>query len=228
MRVTAYVCALLLSVPTVALAQEGWTEYRNIQDGFKARFPGQPTVTNITWVSETGLVLPGRVYSVERGAEKYSVTVADYTNIEKVALERSKNCPVKGFETCEGGQPQGIGYWKHDTRGATIYATHKLMKRNVTVTEFTWGMTSFVEGHLLALTSNVDQSRTTAYIGMNQMKLYIVEATVPKGAPQPFLFSVSFGWVNKNGEVYGYRTMYNNEFHEIEGVPDPPVNLSEC
>jgi len=227
MRMPAFVCTVLLSMPAVALAQGGWAEYRNTQDGFKIMFPGQPTVTNITWISESLLKLPGRVYSVTRGGERYSVTVADYSDIERIALERSKNCPVKGFETCEGGEIQGIGYWKHDTRGAVIFATHQLMKRNVKVTEFTWGQMDLVEGHYLQLTSNVDEARTVAFIGMNQMKLYIFEATVPKGVPQPFLFQVSQGWVDKNGKGYRYSSMYNNEFHSIEGVPAPRQNPND-
>jgi hypothetical protein len=226
MRVTTFVCALLISVPGVAFAQE-WVEYRNTQDGFMISFPGKPTVTNITWTSETGLQLPGRVYSVERGREKYSVTVADYTNVEQVALERSKNCPVKGFETCEGGTVQGIGYWKHDTRGAIIYATRLLMMRDVKTTELTWGQMDLVEGHYYQSTSNVDGARTVAFIGMNQMKLFIFEATVPKDAPQPFLFQVSQGWVDKDGNRYRYRSMYNNQFHEIEGYPEPGYNITQ-
>ena len=98
MRVAAYLCTLLLSLPAVAFAQE-WTEYRNTEDGFKILFPGQPGVTNITWMSESGLELPGRVYSVDRGSEHYSVTVIDYGGIEQLGIERSKNCPVAGFET---------------------------------------------------------------------------------------------------------------------------------
>jgi hypothetical protein len=66
-----------------------------------------------------------------------------------------------------------------------------------------------------------------AFIGMNQMKLFIFEATVPKGAPQPFLFQVSQGWVDKNGKGYRYSSMYNNEFHSIEGVPAPRQNPND-
>jgi len=41
-------CALVLLVTRLALAQE-WTEYRRVQDGFEALFPGQPRVTETTW-----------------------------------------------------------------------------------------------------------------------------------------------------------------------------------
>jgi len=226
MRVAAYLCTLLLSLPAVAFAQE-WTEYRNTEDGFKILFPGQPGMTDITWMSESGLELPGRVYSVDRGNEHYSVTVIDYGGIEQLGIERSKNCPVAGFETCEGGAVQGIGYWKHDTRGAIVYATHKLMQRDVTVTEFTWGQQDLVEGHYLQTTGNIDGSRTAAFIAMNLMKLFIFESTVPAGNPPPLLFQVSQGWVDKDGNGYRYRSMYNNEFHAIEGYPVPEANVTQ-
>ena len=92
MRVAAYLCTLLLLLPAVAFAQE-WTEYRNTEDGFKILFPGQPTVTSITWMSESGLELPGRVHSVDRGDQHYSVTVVDYSGIEQLGIERAKKLP---------------------------------------------------------------------------------------------------------------------------------------
>ena len=44
MRATAFVFALLLSIPAAAAAQE-WEEYTSLQDGFTLNFPGQPQVT---------------------------------------------------------------------------------------------------------------------------------------------------------------------------------------
>ena len=60
-----------------------------------------------------------------------------------------------------------------------------------------------------------------AFIGMHQMKLYVVEGTVPKGYPPPALFQTSLGWVDKDGKGIRYRTIYNNEFHVIEHYPVP-------
>jgi len=48
MRKSAITCALVLLVTRLGLAQE-WTEYRRVQDGFEALFPGQPRVTETTW-----------------------------------------------------------------------------------------------------------------------------------------------------------------------------------
>ena len=74
----------------------------------------------------------------------------------------------------------------------------------------------------MQVTNNADQSRTFAFIGMHQMKLYVVEGTVPKGYPAPALFQTSLGWVDKDGNGIRYQSIYNNEFHVIEHYPVPP------
>jgi hypothetical protein len=66
------------------------------------------------------------------------------------------------------------------------------------------------------MTNNADQSRTYAYITMHEMKLYVVEATVPKNSPPATLFQTSFTWVDKDGNGIRYATMYNNEFHGMQ------------
>jgi hypothetical protein len=219
MRTSAIVVSLLLSVCGSAFAQE-WAEYQNIQDGFKIDFPGQPKVTALTWKSEHGFMLPARVYSVDRGKERYSVTVVDYNGIEQMGIERAKSCPP-GAEPCLGSDLAGIGYWKHDVRGAVLYATARMLKANVTLTELTWQQEDLVEGEQVQVTNNADQSRTFAFIGMHQMKLYVVEGTVPKGYPAPALFQTSLGWVDKDGNGIRYQSIYNNEFHVIEHYPVP-------
>ena len=220
MRKSAITCALVLLVTRLGLAQE-WTEYRRVQDGFEALFPGQPRVTETTWKSQAGFNLPARVYSVERGHERYSVTVADYTGIEQLGKERVKTCPA-GAEPCLGTPGlSGVGYWRHDTRGAPLYAASLLIKRDVKLTEMYWNQVYLVSGIMLQLTSNVDESRTYVYIAMHEMKLYIVEATVPKGAPEPLLFVTSLGWLDKDGKELRYRTLYSHEIHGLKEAPLP-------
>jgi len=77
MRALAIVVALLLSAAASASAQD-WDEFVSKDDGFKVDFPGQPKVADITWKSQLDYILPGKVYSVEKGKERYSVTVVDY------------------------------------------------------------------------------------------------------------------------------------------------------
>lgn len=220
MRQIAMTCALAFLVASPARAQE-WTEYRSPKDGFQALFPGQPRVTETTWKSQAGFNLPARVFAVERGGERYSITVADYSNIEALGKERAKKCPA-GAETCLGAPNlSGIGYWKHDTRGAALDAAARLIKRDVKLTDMFWNQFYSISGITLQLTSTVDESRTFAYVVMHEMKLYIVEATVPKGAPEPALFVASFGLLDKSGHELRYQTLYSHEIHGLREAAPP-------
>lgn len=219
--------ALVLCMSGPAFAQE-WVEYANKQDGFKANFPGEPKVTETTWKSEYGYILPARVYSAVRGRERYSMTVVDYNGIEQQGMERSKKCP-SGAETCQGQTAGallnviGPGYSKQDIRGALLYATFQFIQRDAKMTSLIWNFTDLVEGHLVQLTNNADQSRTFAAIHMHENKLYIAEGTVPKGYPEPGLFQQSLGWVDKDGNGIRYQGVYSNEFHGLRIYEPPPI-----
>jgi hypothetical protein len=83
MRVlVALSAACILSSAPLAFAQE-WTELVSREDGFRVHFPAQPTITQTTYTSEYGADLPAHLYSVVRGGERYSMTVVDYSPIEK-------------------------------------------------------------------------------------------------------------------------------------------------
>ena len=219
MRRIAFVFALVLSGSGLVFAQD-WSEYQNIQDGFKIDFPGQPKVTETTYKSEYDYTLPAHVYSAERGKERYSMTVVDYNAIEAQGIERRKNCPA-GAEPCIGSDLSGPGYWKHDIRGAIIHAANEMLQRNVKLTRMLWAHEDLVEGIELQLTSNADQSRTFAFISMRENKLYIAEGSVPKGYAQPGLFQQSMGYVDKDGNSVRYQKIYSNEVYGLGDAPAP-------
>ena len=220
MRTTTLLLAVLLSTSGLAAGQEA-DEYVNTKDGFKIYFPVQPAVKDVTWISQQDFKPPGRVYSVDKGKEHYSVTVVDYSGIEQMGIERVKTCPA-GAPLCKGTALSGPGLWKHDVREAQEYATFKLIQRdNIKVSDLTWSQHDMVEGNELQLTNTVDGSRTYAYVAMHEMKLYIAEATVPKGYPPATLFQTSMSWVDKDGKGIRYETMYNNEFHGLRQYPVP-------
>ena len=214
-RILAAIAIVLTSGPAVA---QGWTEFVSKDDRFTTNFPGAPEVKEATYRSQFGADLPSRVYSATRGASHFSVTVVDYRSIEKILTEKSKSCP-DGAETCRGGanpaSSTGAGYWKADLAGAMVYATWQFMRRDAVVTEFIWTNIDLVEGHLLHLT-NKDKSRTYASIFMHENKLYIGEATVPAGEPEPGLFQQALGFIDENGRSIRYQTLYHN------GFPTPP------
>ena len=221
MRTTTCVLAAIIALSGVAAAQED-EYYINTADGFKVYFPSQPKLTETTWTSQQSFKLPAHVYSVDKGREHYVVTVVDYSGIETMGIERVKTCPA-GAPLCRGTDLSGPGLWKHDVREATEYATKQLIQRdNVKLSDLTWSQHDMVEGNELQLTNTVDGSRTYAYVAMHEMKLYVVEATVPKNSPPATLFQTSFTWVDKDGNGIRYQTMYNNEFHGMRQYPVPP------
>jgi hypothetical protein len=209
--------AIVVTMTAPAFAQE-WTEFVSREDLFSTAFPGPPRVTESTYKSQFGADLPARVYSATLGRSRFTVTVVDYRPVEKILTERAKNCPA-GAETCLGGSnptsSTGAGYWKVDYAGALIYATRELMKRDATITEFIWTNIDLVEGHMLQLT-NPDKSRTFVSIFMHVDRLYIGEATVPAGDPEPGLFQQALGFIDSEGKTIRYRTLYHH------GQPTPP------
>ena len=223
MRVIALLLVSLLSIANAATAQE-WDQYTSLQDGFRINFPGTPKVSTSTWTSQLNYTLPARVYSAERGKERYSVTVVDYSSIEQQGIERAKSCPP-GNANCRANAPAtlGPGYSHHDERGAIVYATFKLLQRDVKLNYLAWDWQDLVEGHIIQLTNNSDQSRTFAWVGMHQQKLYILEGTVPAGYPEPGLFQQSMRWVDKNGNGIRYQSIYSNSFHGMGVYPAPAI-----
>ena len=224
MRPIAVIAAallLVLSAPASAQEEE-WVQFSSTEDGFRVNFPGKPSVQDTTYPSEYGYTLPTRVFSVQRGGERYSMTVVDYRNIEAQALEKAKGCPP-GAQPC-GAQPGGIngaGRWKQDVRGAITYATFKILQRDAKLTHLLWNWSDLVEGQYVQLT-NADQSRTFVAIHMHENRLYILEGTVPKGLPQPALFQQSLGLLDKDGNGVRYQTVYSNAIHGLREAPLPP------
>jgi len=205
--------ALIISLSTTAFAQE-WIEFASREERVTCLFPVQPKVTETTWVSEYGAILPARLYSASQGQSRYSLMVVDYNPVERLMVEKSKACPA-GTETCQGIGDWGLGYWKNDVRGAIVYATSKFVQRDAKVTHLMWNSQQMVQGQELQLINNADQSRTSASIYMHENRLIILEATVPRNYPEPVLFTQSLSWLDENGKGIRYATIYIN-------APDVP------
>jgi len=58
---------------------------------------------------------------------------------------------------------------------------------------------------------------------MHENKLYVLDATVPKGYPEPGLFQQSLGYVDKDGNGIRYQAVYSNQFHGLRIDPVPPL-----
>ena len=197
--IRAAVLGLLLA--TTASAQE-WIEYSNRSDFFAINFPGEPKAKDITYVTEYAITLPAHVYSYENGRSRYSVTVVDYTNEDKLEDERVKACKAAGGEgdLCNN-------HARGDMRGAIIHATFELIQKSAKVTHLALSNADRVEGHELYLT-NPDGTRTCAGIYMHEGRLYIIEGTVPANLPPPALFYQSIGFLDKDGKRIRYDGTY--------------------
>jgi hypothetical protein len=216
---SARACAALISaalavcISAPLFAQE-WIDFVSQDDRFTCNFPTQPKVTQITYRSQHEADLPARIYTATQGKSRYSVTVVDFNQAQRILTEKAKSCPA-GAEPCLGG-PGDEGHWKADIRGAIDYASWQLMQRDAKLTLFVWSVVDLVEGRQLQLTSNADKSRTFAGIYMHENRLYIVEGTVPPGYPEPGLFQQSLGWLDEKGGRIRYQSYYSN------GFPTPP------
>src|SRR5947208_15780390 len=160
MRLTPLISATLaIAVASPLFAQE-WIEFASRQDRFTCNFPSEPRVTETTYRSQHEADLPARIYSATEGQSRYSVTVVDYTQAQRILTEKAKSCPA-GAEPCLGG-PGDEGHWKADIRGAIDYASWQLMKRDARLTPFGSAVADLVEGRQIQLTNNKDKSRTFA------------------------------------------------------------------
>ena len=209
-EIIAVALSLLLASP--ALSQD-WVPYTSPTDSFAVNFPGQPKVQDTTYKTEYNLTLPSRIYSAVVGQSRYSVTVVDYSNAEKLHADRTKTCQA-ALGDVDSCNPQFQS--RTEMRGAIVYATWAFFQRDAKVTHFTYTYADLVEGHQLQLT-NKDGSRTFVAIHMHENRLYILEGTVPEGEPPPGLFQQSLQFIDKDGNKIRYQSIYSN------GFPPPPA-----
>jgi hypothetical protein len=219
MRLVGPVVALLiLCVSAPAFAQD-WIEYYSREDRFLVNFPGKPEVRAISYPTEYGVTVPARVHAYEDATGRYSVTVVDYTIVEKIHAERVKNCT--GYpDTCTNRGP-------NELRGALDYAAWSFIRRDARVTYYAFGDSDRVEGLRIQL-ANPDRSRTFAAIYMHENRLYILEATVPAGAVPPALFQQNLGFLDKDGQRVRYGAIYSNAYPPPPRIPGGEGRPNGC
>lgn len=208
--------ALILFASTAASAQ-GWIEYINQTDLFIVNFPGEPEVTETTHHSAFDADFPARVYTVENRRGRYSITVVDYRDTERIHLARTNRTEANSSPSI----------WITDVRASIAHAAQGFRERGGKVTYDAWADIDKIEGHQLQIT-NPDQSRSFISIHLHASRLYILEGTVPPGAPPPGIFQQSLGILDEEGrriryiiDADGNRTRMD-VMHEWIGV-DPEL-----
>jgi len=215
-RVLRFAAAVtILASPAVHPQSFTWIEYVSRQDYFAVSFPGEPTVEPIASPTEYRFTRPGRVYSYSDGASRYSVTVVDYDDALDIHAARVESCIAAGGDgdLCQDDGPE-------EMRGAIVYASWNIMNRDgVDVNHYAHYNSDRVEGHAIRLT-NPDGSRTSAVVHMHENRLYVLESTVPRGAPAPGAFQVSVQFLDAEYKPVRYDwqgiQIYSN------GYPPPP------
>jgi hypothetical protein len=197
-----------------SFAQE-WIQFVSKADLFGVNFPSEPKTQDTTFATEFGISLPAHVYSAEAGQSRYSVTVADYADAEKIHTARVEQCKKDGGEgdACQND-------WRSDVQGSIIYAASKYVKGTGKVTHFGWAVVDNVEGIRVQVT-NTDRTRTFAEIHRHGTRLYVLEATVPARAPAPGLFQQSLLFTDEEGHPLRYRTIYTTGYSELWKFPAP-------
>ena len=175
---------------------QNWVQYTSTIDHFRILAPGEFTVDDFDYASEYGAVFPARFYGYEDGASHYSVTVVDYTDAQRIRLERTNSTDADS----------GSRYWEIEVRASVAYAAWNLRQRGGEITFDAYHYINLIEGHQLQMT-NSDQSRTFAAIYLHDSRLYIVEATVPTGSIPPGLFQQSLEILDEDGNRIRYRNL---------------------
>ena len=188
--------ASALSFSSWSFAQD-WTEFVSMDDRFRMFGPGQPEVEEISYPSEYGVEYPARVYTYEDGPNRYSLTVVDYSDAQRIHSERTNKTSAD----------DGSIYWSVDVLGSIAYAAWNIRRRGGEITYDAFHYIQRVNGHQLQITS-ADQSRTYAGIYLHDLRLYIVEATAPAGRPPPTIFQQSLELLNEEGETFNYRYLH--------------------
>ena len=214
-RISVTTTAVILLMSWSSFAQE-WIQYASRTDFFGVNFPSEPKVQDITYHTEYGITLPGRVYSVDNGQSRYSVTVVDYSDAQKIHTARVEQCRKNGGEgdACQND-------WRGDVQGSIVFASWQFFQRTAKVTHYAWYVSDLIEGHRLQLT-NLDGSHTFAAIHRHGTRLYILEATVPRSAPAPGLFQQSLQFIDEEGKPIRYRTYYTTGYGGEWKFPSPP------
>jgi hypothetical protein len=191
--------AVLLCLTTVPAFSQNWFEFSSEADRFGVNFPIEPDIRQFSYSSEFDAIFPGRIYSAAFGDSRYSVTVVDFTESERIHAEMDKTAAASGQNA-----------WINDQRASVARAAREFRQRGGEVTYDAWGHIDLVEGHQMQIT-NPDNSRTFVgiYLHGNASRLHILEATVPPRSAPPGQFQQSLRFLDEQGERIRYRLSPN-------------------
>ena len=193
LRLTTTISILFLVNPAFA---QRWAEFTSDEDRFRMMAPGgEFDIEVIDFETEYGIVVPARVYSHENDSGRFTLTVVDYRDAQRLHEARIRELDNVYLPV----------YGEVDVRASVAFAATKIRERAETVDYDAYHYIGLVDGHQLQ-TTNPDGTRTFAAIYLHRSKLYVIDATVNPGTPQGGMFQQSFQFIDENGDSIRYRT----------------------
>ena len=174
MRIATCILTVIIPFAPVPVFAQDWINYFDIEQRFSVNLPGEPSIEDTTIVSQRGGSYPARIYRANEGDSRYMVKVINYTG--------AVISDIRGSIAWEAWQYRKDAF---ESGGEITFDGYAQVDR--------------IDGHQLQI-ANADTSRTFIAINLLASRLYLLEATVPEGAPPPALFQVSLQMLDENGE----------------------------
>ena len=159
---------VLVSVPASA---QGWSEYRNTDEGFLVNLPTDPKVDTITYTTQSGASVPARVFSSSEEENHYYMTVV---NLLGSAVD-------------------------DDGTKAMAHEASNLRRRGRIRFEEPSTLDG-IYGHQLSILQT-DGRRVLIQLYYYNHKLYIAEGNTAPGAFEAALFQTSVAMIHPDGRV---------------------------
>lgn len=198
----------------VATYAQGWIKYVNEGDQFIVNFPAEPELLEVDYTTESGAIIPSRLYSVENDNGRYAITVVDYTVAEQAHVARCRRMEAE-LDIVSPNECRGRDHLS-DVRGAIAFESWNIRRRsNGEITYDAFGQVDGVPGHQIQIL-HPDESRTFAALHMLDRRLYVLEGTVPGDAPPPGLFQQSLGMLDEMGRRVRFQSDAEGNFSRVQ------------
>jgi hypothetical protein len=182
MRVAGIVTVVSVLSASALFAQASeWIVYVDRAERFTINLPGQPTIREAMYEPQRGPMLPARIYTVQDGPRRYTVTVVNYA-----------------------------GASVNDVPHAVAWEAWNYRKRGGEITYDSFANVDRINGHQLHIT-HADKTVSMVGIYLHARRLYILEALVPPNTPGALHFQQSLQILDEQGKRIRYNVDENGD-----------------
>lgn len=171
MRLTVRALATVLLFASAPVLAQGWSEYRNTEEGFLVNMPGEPRAETIRYTTESGASVPARLFFAAEGMNRYTMIVV---NLASSAVD-----------------DDGTKAMAHEA--AMLRQRGRIRFENPTTLDG-------VFGHQLSMIEPDGRSVLIQLYYYNH-KLYIAEGNTAPGEFEAALFQTSVAMIHPDGRI---------------------------